>query len=199
METPTTTLELIERVKRGDTEAFGQLFRRYRRRLAVLIHYRLGPELKSHVEVDDILQETFFLASQQMNQFTYQAPGSFMAWLSRIADHVIIDVARFHGRHKRDGGERLRFRSESNPGGHEPVDFNTPSRLFAQEERVRMLLKKMDQLPEEHREVILLAKFEGLSTKEISARVGKSREAVAVLLHRALKRFREIQSTEEKS
>lgn len=199
METPTTTLGLVERVKRGDTEAFGQLFRKYRRRLAVLIHYRIGPELKGHVEVDDILQETFFLASRQMSQFTYQAPGSFMSWLSRIADHVIIDVARFHGRQKRDGGERLRFRSESNPGGPEPADFNTPSRVFAQEERVRMLLKKMDELPEEHRVVILLAKFEGLSTQEISVRIGKSRDAAAVLLHRALKRFREIQSTEELS
>lgn len=199
MEMPTTTLGLIERVKRGDTEAFGQLFRKYQRRLAVLIHYRIGPELKDHVEVEDILQETFFLASQQMSQFTYQAPGSFMAWLSRIADHVIIDAARFHGRHKRDGGERLRFRSESNPRGPEPADFNTPSQLFAQEERVGMFLKKMDELPEEHREVILLAKFEGLSTQEISERLGKSREAVAVLLHRALKRFREIQSTEEPS
>jgi RNA polymerase sigma-70 factor (ECF subfamily) len=62
-----------------------------------------------------------------------------------------------------------------------------------------MLLKKMDELPEAHREVILLAKFEGLSTQEISERLGMSREAVAVLLHRALKRFREIQSTEEPS
>lgn len=198
METPTTTLGLIERVKRGDTEAFGQLFQKYRRRLSVLIHYRIGPELKGHIEVDDILQ-TFFLASQQMDHFTYRAPGSFMSWLSRIADHAIIDAARFHGRQKRDGGERLRFRSESNPGGPEPADFNTPSRVFAQEERVRMLLKKMDELPEEHREVILLAKFEGLSTHEISERLGKSRESVAVLLHRALKRFREIQSAEEQS
>ena len=199
METPTTTLGLIERVKQGDTEAFGQLFRKYHRRLAVLIHYRLGSELKGYVEVDDILQETFFEASRQMNHFTYQAPGSFMAWLSRIAGHVIVDAARFYGRHKRDGGERLRFRSESNPGGPEPADFNTPSRLFAQEERLRMLLKKMDELPEEHREVILLAKFEGLSTQEISERLGRSRETVAILLHRAVKRFREIQSTEEPS
>lgn len=199
MQMPTSTLGLIERVKRGDTEAFGQLFRKYRRRLAVLIYYRMGAELKRHAEVDDILQETFFEASQRMNQFNYQSPGSFMAWLSRIADHVIIDASRFYGRHKRDGRESLRFRSESNPGGPEPADFNTPSRLFAQEERVHMLLSKMDELPQEHREVILLAKFEGLSTAEISARLGKSREAIAVLLHRALKRFREIQSTEQPS
>ena len=194
METPTSTLGLVERVKRGDTEGFNLLFRKYQRRLAVLIYYRMGPELRGHAEVDDILQETFLAASRQLTQFTYQSPGSFMAWLSRIADHAIVDAARFHGRQKRDGGENLRFRSESNPGGPEPADFNTPSRIFAQKEHLRLLFEKMDELSSEQREVILLAKFEGLSTQEISARVGKPREAVALLLHRGLKRFRQNQS-----
>jgi len=52
----------------------------------------------------------------------------------------------------------------------------------------------LDALPAEYREMILLAKFEGLTTKEISARVEKSRESVALTLHRALKRFRELEA-----
>ncbi len=194
METPTSTLGLIERVKGGDTEAFSLLFRKYWRRLAVLVYYRMGPELRGHLEVDDILQETFLAASRQVSRFTYRTPGSFMAWLSRIADHAIIDAARFHGRQKRDAGENLRFRSESNPTGPEPADFDTPSRIFAREERLRLLLERLQELSSEQREVILLAKFEGLSTQEISARIGRPKETVAVLLHRALKRFRESQS-----
>ncbi|MGH9675767.1 MAG: RNA polymerase sigma factor [Candidatus Acidiferrum sp.] len=196
MESPTSTLGLVERVKGGDTQAFALLFRKYRKRLAVLIYYRMGPELRGYAECDDILQETFFTASQQLSQFSYRGPGSFMAWLSRIADHAVVDAARFHGRQKRDGGERLRFRSASNPAGPEPADSNTPSRIFAKEERVRTLLKKLDELPTEQRDVILFAKFEGLSTQEISARTGKPREAIALLLHRALKRFREMQPLE---
>lgn len=191
MEPPTSTLGLVDRIKGGDSEAFTALFGKYQRRLAVLIYYRMSHELRQQMEVDDILQETFLMASRQMGQFTYRAPGSFLAWLSRIADRTIVDAARFQARQKRDGGERVRFRSESNPGGPEPADFRTPSRIFMAGERVRALLAKMDALSSEQREVILLAKFEGLSTQEIAAKMGKSREAVALLLHRALKHFRE--------
>jgi RNA polymerase sigma-70 factor (ECF subfamily) len=199
MQTPTSTLSLVERIKGGDSEAFSALFGKYRRRLAVLIYYRMSPELRQHTEVDDILQETFLEASRQLDRFEYRGPGSFLAWLSRIADHKIVDAARFQARQRRDGGERLRFRSESNPGGPEPADFHTPSRIFLAEERVKRLLATMDALSAEQREVILLAKFEGLSSQEIAAKMGKSREAVALLLHRALKRFREsAQDRDEK-
>ena len=40
--------------------------------------------------------------------------------------------------------------------------------------------------------MILWAKMEGLSTKEMAERLGRSREATALLLHRALKRFRAL-------
>jgi RNA polymerase sigma factor (sigma-70 family) len=120
-----------------------------------------------------------------------------LAWLSRIADHKIVDAARFQARQKRDGGERLRFRSKSNPGGPEPADSQTPSRIFLAEERMKSLLATMDALSTEQREVILGAKFEGLTTQEIAAKMSKSREAVALLLHRALKRFRESSQDED--
>ena len=194
---PTSTLGLVERAKRGETEAFSLLFKNYRRRLAILIHYRMSPELRGQVDVDDILQESFLEASRQLGQFTYRSPGSFIAWLSRIAEHVIVDAARLHKRQKRDGGQKHAFRSDSNPNGPEPADSNTPSRIFAREERVRKILEKMDALSPEQREVILLAKFEGLSTEEIALRMEKSREAVALLLHRALKRLRESVQEED--
>jgi RNA polymerase sigma-70 factor, ECF subfamily len=194
MDSATSTFGLVERFKRGETEAFSLIFRKYRRRLAVLVHYRMSSELRGAVEVDDILQEVFLAAAQDMGNFTYQFPGSLMAWLSRISDHVIVDAVRYQNRGKRHAGEMLRFRSNSNPAGPEPVDRETPSQVFARTENMQILLKKLDCLPVEYREMILLAKFEGLTTKEISERVKKSRESVALTLHRALKRFRELEA-----
>ena len=194
MDLRTSTYDLVERFKRGDTEAFSLVFQKYQRRLATLVYYKMSLELRSRMEVDDVLQEVFLAASRDMNHFTYQSPGSLMAWLSRIANHVIVDAARYQNRDKRRAEEMVRFRSESNPGGPEPVDSETPSRLFARGEHEQMLLKKLDALTAEYREIILLAKFEGLTTKEISERVGKSRESVALLLHRALKRFLELEA-----
>jgi RNA polymerase sigma-70 factor (ECF subfamily) len=194
MDSATSTFGLVERFKRGETEAFSLIFRKYHRRLAVLVHYKMSSELRGAVEVDDILQEVFLAAAQDMGNFTYQSPGSLMAWLSRISDHVVVDAVRYQNRGKRHAEEMLRFRSESNPAGPEPVDSETPSQVFARTENMQILLKKLDALPVEYREMILLAKFEGLTTKEISDRVKKSRESVALTLHRALKRFRELEA-----
>jgi RNA polymerase sigma-70 factor (ECF subfamily) len=191
MDSPTSTHNLVERYKKGDQTAFSLLFRKYQRRLGVLVHFKMSEELRSRIEVDDIVQEVLLTAAQGLNRFAYQSPGSFMTWLSRIADHTIIDAARHEKRQKRHPEELVRFKSESNPKGPEPMDLQTPSRVFAEQESLQELLRKLDTLPPDYREVILLARFEGLTTAELSERLGKSRESVALLLHRALKRFRE--------
>jgi len=193
MEPVTSSYGLIERIKNGDQEAFSVLFGEYRSRLAVLIHYRMGSELGRWYEVDDILQETFLQAFRDVRQFTYRTPGSFMSWLARIADHVLADLARSQNRQKRHAAEMLRFRSESNPSGPDPVDSKTPSRVLAEAEGARELLDKLNSLPEDYRHAILLMKVEGLSTSEAAERLGKSKAATALLLHRALKRFRALQ------
>src|SRR5882757_4328575 len=149
MDSATSTFGLVERFKKGETEAFSLIFRKYRRRLAVLVHYKMSAELRGVVEVDDILQEVFLAAAQDMGNFTYQSPGSLMAWLSRIADHGIVDAARHQKRGKRHAEEMLRFRSRSNPAGPDPVDSETPSRVFARTEDVQILFKKLDALPAE--------------------------------------------------
>lgn len=199
MESATSTFNLVERAQQGDQEAFTRLFENYRRRLAVLVYYRLSNTMRRSVEVDDVLQETLLRAFRDIHRFMYRAPGSFLHWVSSIAEHVMADLARAEGRQKRHANEIVRFRSESNPDGPEPVDSKTPTRLLGEKERVLALLEKLDALPEEYRRVILMAKVEGLSTQEVAERLGKSREATALLLHRAIKRFRLLQeSTKER-
>jgi RNA polymerase sigma-70 factor (ECF subfamily) len=192
MEQPTTSLGLVERVKNGDHEAFSLLFDKYQRRLAVLIHYKLSPELRRFTDVEDILQETLLEAYRDVEQFNYLRPGSFLNWLSRIADHVIADLARFHGRKRRNAAELVRFKSVSNPDGPEPVNTRTPSRILSDKEGVLALIERLNQLPDDYRQAILLAKVEGLSSQEVAERLGRTREATALLLHRAIKRLRSL-------
>jgi RNA polymerase sigma factor (sigma-70 family) len=115
-----------------------------------------------------------------------------MNWLSKITGHVIVDLARFHGRQQRQAVETVPFRSESNPRGPEPVDSMTPSRILRENEEADTLIQKLGALPDDYREAILLAKVEGLSTAEVAERMGRSREAAALLVHRAVKRFRSM-------
>jgi len=191
MEPVTSSHGLVERVQKGDKEAFSLLFEKYRNRLAVIIHCRLGANLRRDADVDDVLQETLLRAFRKIEDFEYKAPGSFMGWLARISDHVIVDMARAQNRQKR-AGEHLRFRSESNPGGPEPADSYTPSRIFRENESLGKFVETLERLPEDYRRVILLAKVEGLTTSEVAQRLEKSNEATSLLLHRAIKRLKAL-------
>jgi len=188
MDSPTSTFALLEQAKGGDEQALSRAFERYRRHLAVLIHYKLSPQAREFSDVEDLVQETCLRAFRDLDSFTYLSPGSFLRWLSAIADHAIVDRARYQNRQRR--GEALPFRSDSNPLGPEPCDSRTPSRLFAQQQAVERLLARLDALPEDYRQVLIHTRIEGLTTAETAERMGKSRETVALLVYRALKRFR---------
>jgi len=188
---PTSTLGLLERARKGDQAGFTLLFEKYAPRLAVLIHCKLGRDLRAKLDVDDVLQEVFLAAARDLTSFQYEKPGSFMSWLGRIADHRIVDLARLETRQKRAGGARIPFRSPTHPDGFEPFDQQTPSRILRHKEELALLVSKLESLPENYRQVILMARVELLSTEEIARRLGKTRAAVAVLLHRALQRMKE--------
>jgi len=191
MDAPSSTFVLLEKAKAGDADALSRIFEHNRRRLTVLVHFKLGPRERQLAETEDVVQEVYLRAFRAIDRFQYQSPGSLIRWLSSIADHVIIDRGRYRARGRR-AGEEARFRSESNPQGPEPADSRTPSRLLAQEEAVARLLDRLNALPEDYRRAILMAKIEGLSTAEMAGQLGKSREAVALLAFRAVKRFRAI-------
>jgi RNA polymerase sigma-70 factor (ECF subfamily) len=188
---PTTTFDLLGKARQGAGDAASLLFERYRKRLAVLVRYKLGEEWRGKLDIDDLVQETMMRAYRDLDSFTYRSPGSFLHWLSAIAEHVIADAVRHQGRARRHATE-VRFRSESNPLGPEPVDSLTPSRVFARAEGLKALLRKMDELPEQYREALLLSKIEGLTTEEMSERLQKPREAVSLLVFRAVRRLREL-------
>ena len=189
IESPTSTFNLLEQARSGDRHALSRAFEKHQRRLAVLIYYRLPAGGRAFDEVEDLVQETFLRACRDLGGFTWQSPGSFFRWLASIAGHVVIDRARYRNRERRAGDE-VPFRSESNPAGAEPVDTVTPSRLLARKEAVERLLERLDQLPDDYREALVMAKVEGCTTAEIAERMGKTREAVALLVYRALQRLR---------
>jgi len=186
----TSTFGLVERVRAGDEAAFTALFQKYSGRLAVLIRYKLSAEMRGRFDVEDLLQETFFYASRHLADFSYQRPGSFMSWLARIADHTIVDAVRRRQRLKRSPEVPARPQAGGEMPAAEPVDPTTPSRILARKEKYEQAVAILDRLPDDYRTVILLAKLEGLSSQEIADRMGRTRAAVAVLLHRATQQLR---------
>jgi RNA polymerase sigma-70 factor (ECF subfamily) len=172
--------ELVERARGGDGAALEALLAREGPPLIAMIIARMGDELRRRVEPEDILQETFAWATRSIRRFEWRGPGSFHQWLRGIASHMLLKAAR--------GGKRLpRLRLEREPTGDEP----SPSRLLRRGERFERLRRAIDELSPEHREVLLLARIEGLPVQEIARRLGRTPNAVSLLIGRALKKLKE--------
>src|SRR4051812_50195516 len=89
MATAESDSQLIERVGRGDREAFEQLYRRFARPVLAMAVRQLGDNGRA----EDAAQETF--AAVWRSARSYRAErGSGSAWLYAVARHAIIDRAR---------------------------------------------------------------------------------------------------------
>ena len=174
-----STERLLRQAQKGDRAAFEQLVETQRPRLEALVRLKLGTELRARVEVDDIIQETLVRAYGSIDTLRSPNEGLFFRWLTGIANHVIFNEARHHER-------RPTVPYESEATAKDP----SPSKGMRRNERFDRLEEALDSLSPDHREVVLLARLEGLSLAEVAERMNRTQGAVAQLLWRALKSLR---------
>jgi RNA polymerase sigma-70 factor (ECF subfamily) len=186
------TQHLVVLAKDGDKSALDQLYRVYAERVRWMVRFRMGKELRSKLESMDLVQDTLIHALNDLDDFTYKNEGDFIRWLSTIAENVLRgNLKKLHAG-KRDirrevplgrYGQTTDSRLVGNPG---PIDATTPSVIMSKKEDIRKLEGAIDKLRPEYREVIMLAKIEELSYSQIGERLGKSTDAVGMLLSRAM-------------
>ena len=172
-------IKLIGKAKKGDRSAFDQLFSSAQDRLVNFVRSRLGPSLGQRVDPEDVLQDTLVRAYRSIAQFEWNGEESFVRWLEGIAGHCIADVARSLGRKKE-------LQIVRNP----TAKVVSPSRDLRREERFGRLRKCIDGLSPDYQRVIVLARLDGLTTREIAARMERSESAVKSLLFRAMKELK---------
>lgn len=199
---PESTLELVRRAQGNDRQAFDRLAEMYRSRLRFLARSRLGQDLGQRVEVEDVLQETFMRAFESIQNFQWRSKGSFYSWLCSIAEHVLQDFARIHlhTRRKKGGKEIFLATDSSHHGKGDLMELaclpraggTSPSKAMQRNERFERLEKALNSLTKDHREVILLARVHCLPVKEIAERMGRSPDAVSMLLLRAVRQLRKL-------
>lgn len=173
---------MLKQARTGSPEALNLLYERCAGRVLAFIRLRLGKDLRARLESRDILQATLLKSLEHLDDLEGSDTRSLMAWLARIAEHEIRDCADFHHRQRRDAAREL------------PVDDDAPlpaltrsalSRILL-DERAAQLEAALESLSPDHREVILLRKFEELSFADIGRRLGKSDDACRMLLARAM-------------
>ena len=159
METVTTDEQMVERALSGDPEAFGEIVRRWERRIFALTFGMLGRE----EDARDATQETFLSAFRNLRGFRGEARVS--SWLHRIAVNQCITRQR---RAKVRGETALEDEAEKNAIVFALPAEVSPARLAEYQEVSFAVRKAVCALPAELRQIVVMKEFEELTFQEIS-------------------------------
>lgn len=168
-------VEVVRRVRDGETVLFEIIMRRYNQRL-----YRVARAiLKDDSEAEDVMQQAYVNAYVHLDQFAEQA--AFSTWLTKIAVYEAL------ARSRRRGPNALHAVFDAGEDTMTHIQTTAPDpehQAFAAELR-HLLESAVDGLPDHHRIVFTLREIEGLSTAETAECLGISEENVKTRLHRA--------------
>lgn len=172
---------LVERLQRGDEQAFALVIQRYGGRLLAVARRILVEE----EDARDAVQEAMLSAFRSIASFRNGALLS--TWLHRIVVNAALMRLRTSRRNPEEGIDDLlptfdETGHQARPGGRwraEPVEEHLREELRASVRRA------IDRLPSTYRTVLLLRDIEGLSTEEAAQLLGVTENAVKIRLHRA--------------
>ncbi len=169
-----STLEALAlRAQQGDAKSFDELVRRMEPRVRGF----LLPKLGSKADTDDLVQETFVKAHQNLGR--YDSTYRFSTWLFTIANNL----ARSHFRQKRPHGcsHPDRVSSHSHLG--------EAASLAERDEGARLWRRASELLKPRQYLTLWLRYGEDLDVEEIAQKMGKSRVSIRVSLYRSRKRL----------
>ncbi len=167
---------LVARAQAGDTRAFAALVRQHQERVFRFI-LRLSGRREDAM---DLTQETFMKAYQALP--AWQPQAQFRTWLLRIAHNTTLDLLRRQ--------QRVTFvpyaelaADEQDPALPDPAP--QPDELLAGRQGIALLERALNELPIEHREILLLRELEDLSYTEIASTLDIAEGTVKSRLARA--------------
>ena len=191
--------DLAERTAAGDRDALEVLLQRYLPALRGFVRLRTGAVLRARESSSDLVQSVCREILTNMDRFQYRSETGFRQWLYATALRKIQNRVEYHQAQMRDPANEVNLQQNSDAG--DLLDcygsFCTPSRELMSREEIARIEAAFDQLPEDYREAIVLAKVVGLSRAEMAEKTGRTEGAVRTLLSRALSKLAEILDDEE--
>lgn len=164
----------------GNEDAFAQLIRRNQHKVFAVIYRFIGDRAES----EDLAQEVFLRVYRTAGR--YEPTAKFSTWLYRIATNISLNAIRNRGRFHALSLE-VTTADDSDNFHREIADDHSPEpdAAMQSEELCRVVMKAIEQLPEQQRSAIILNKYEGLSYEDIAEILDCTVMAVKSLLSRA--------------
>lgn len=163
---------------RTDPEAFGMLYERYVERIYNYVFYRVG----NSTEAEDLTSKVFFRALKSIGAYKHMGLP-FSAWIYRIAHNLVANYHRDKMRGREISIENLNITDTSK--------MAAPEHTISQNQDHELLLRVINELSPQKRELILLKFVQDLSNAEIGYIFGKTEGAIKSLYHRTLLELRD--------
>jgi RNA polymerase sigma-70 factor (ECF subfamily) len=195
--------ELLARCRRGEADAWDQLFDRHYAAAGRFIA-QLAPDF-TREDVDEVCQEVFLTVIKSLH--TFQGNSQFQTWLFRIAANRARDYRQKQHAAKRGGGQvTLSIHNEDPETGFTidpPSQTPGPDLALLNIERIGLIGQALEQLGAPCHEIIELRYFADLSYEEISKALELNVKTVSSRLSKCLSRLeviaKEIFSRENKT
>ncbi len=174
---PEALSEVLERAERGEGEAFGELYRRFSRRVFGLSLHLLG----SREDAEDATSEVFLKVRGALSRYDSSVP--FGAWAMSIATNHCLDRLRRRRR------ELRLFELEPGDAGPPAAGLSPIAEMMAEEQR-SAVARALAALPERYRVPLVLRYHAEMSYAEIAERMGVTHGQVAIAIFRGKERLR---------
>ena len=183
----TDDITLVQRVRTGDQRAFKQLVERYQRKV-----YGVAFGMMHNKEdARDVAQEAFVKVYRYLEYFKGEA--SFSTWLFRITSNICIDLMRKRGQTK--GLTHVEFdesvkqdTAEAQIGALGSLLGTNPQKSALRKELGDKINEALSEIPEAHRQILLLREVEGMSYEAIAQTLNVPKGTVmSRLFHARLK------------
>lgn len=160
--------------------------------LRLLAKYELKCRLVAKLDPSDLIQQTLLEAWQGWDRLRATDGAQRRVWLRKIlANQLAKQIRHYYGTEKRDPGRELSI-EESMENSAVRLDAlligtsETPSQAAIRDEQRQRLLKALETLPEDYRQVIILRNLQDLTHQQIAEAMNRSESAVRMLWIRAL-------------
>jgi RNA polymerase sigma factor (sigma-70 family) len=166
------------KVKAGKLDHMGLLFERYHKPLFGFLYHSTGQMAQS----EDMVQTVFYRMLKYRH--TFGGDGEFRTWMFHVARNVVNDAFKKN--------QRTVYKSDLTTLVDAVAETPDVETRIETEHQNEELYQALQMLNYEHREVLILSRFQELSYKEIAEILKTTEGNIKVKVHRAMKELKDI-------
>lgn len=180
--TPEHEKHCIERVLKGDANAFEHLVHAYEKTVYNLALRTLG----NREDAEDVTQEAFLKAYRSLDSF--RGDSKFSVWLYRIVSNLCLDLLRSR---QRKPTQSLTVEDDDGEIGELEIsdEHFSPEKLLDRKLTRESVQRGLAALPDDARQILLLRELQGMSYEEIGQALDLEPGTVKSRIFRARKRL----------